>query len=65
MLTIIIICVLFGIFGIGGLFFAVIGGLLKFSLKLLFLSIILFLILLCGVPLLLGGLVFGGLAFLF
>ena len=65
MLTLIIICALFGVFGIGGVIFAVVGGLLKFSLKMLFFSITLFLLLLCGIPLLLAGLVFGGLVFLF
>jgi hypothetical protein len=65
MLTIILLCLVLTLFGMGGLVFAVVGGLLKFSLKLLAFSILLLLILLCGIPLLLAGLFFGGLAFLF
>ena len=49
----------------GGLVFAIAGGLLKFSLKLLAVSTLLLVILLCGLPILLAGLFFGGLAFLF
>ena len=65
MLTIIILCTLFTMFGIGGLVFAIVGGLLKFSFKLLIFSITLIIVILCGIPLLLAGLFFGGLAFLF
>ena len=65
MLMIIILCILLSLFGIGGLVCAVAGGLLKFSLKLLIFSITLIITILCGIPLLLAGLFFSGLAFLF
>lgn len=65
MLTIIILCLLCTLFGIGGLVFAIASGLLKFSFKLLIFSITLIITILCGIPLLLAGLFFGGLAFLF
>lgn len=65
MLTIIILSILFTLFGSGGLVFAVAGGLLKLSFKLLIFSILLIIVVLCGIPLLLAGLFFGGLAFLF
>ena len=65
MLTLIILCILFSIFGVGGLSFAVAGGLLKLSFKLLIFSITLIITILCGIPLLLAGLFFGGLAFFF
>lgn len=65
MLTIIILSILLTLFGMGGLVFAIAGGLLKFSLKLLAFSILLLVVLLCDIPLLLAGLFFGGLAFLF
>ena len=65
MLTIIILCLLLTLFGMGGLVFAIAGGLLKFSFKLLIFSITLIIATLFGIPLLLAGLFFGGLAFLF
>ena len=65
MLTPIVLCILFTMFGIGGLIFAVAGGLLKLSFKLLIFSITLINTILCGIPLLLAGLFFGGLAFFF
>ncbi|AIW89407.1 hypothetical protein JO41_05960 [Treponema sp. OMZ 838] len=65
MLTIIILCLLLTLFGMGGLVFAIAGGLLKFSFKLLIFSITLIIAILFGIPLLLAGLFFGGLAFLF
>ena len=65
MLMIIILCILLTLFGIGGLVFAIAGGLLKLSFKLLTFSILLIIAILCGIPLLLAGLFFGGLAFLF
>ena len=65
MLMIIILCILLTLFGIGGLVFAIAGGLLKLSFKLLTFSILLIIAILCGIPLLLAGLFFGGLTFLF
>ena len=65
MLVIMILCILLTLFGIGGLVFAIAGGLLKLSFKLLTFSILLIIAILCGIPLLLAGLFFGGLAFLF
>ena len=65
MLALIILCILFSIFGVGGLIFAVAGGLLKLSFKLLIFSITLIITILCSIPLLLAGLFFGGLAFFF
>lgn len=65
MLTIIILCLLFSIFGIGGLIFTIAGSLLKFSFKILTFNMALFIIFLCGTPLVLVSLLFGGLAFLF
>lgn len=65
MLALVILCLLFTVFGIGGLACAVAGGLLKFSFKLLIFSITLIITILCGIPLLLAGLFFGGLAFFF
>ena len=65
MLMIIILCILLTLFGIGGLVFAIAGGLLKLSFKLLTFSILLIIAILCGIPLLLAGFFFGGLAFLF
>ncbi|UTC42796.1 MULTISPECIES: hypothetical protein [unclassified Treponema] len=65
MLTIIILCLLLTLFGMGGLVFAIAGGLLKFSFKLLIFSITLIIAILFGIPLLLAGLFFGGLVFLF
>ena len=65
MLMIIILCILLTLFGIGGLVFAIAGGLLKLSFKLLTFSILLIIAILCGISLLLAGLFFGGLAFLF
>ena len=65
MLTLIVLCILFTIFGLGGLIFTVAGGLLKLSFKLLTFGILLLIVILCGIPLLIAGLFFGGLAFLF
>ncbi len=65
MLTPIVLCILFTMFGIGGLIFAVAGGLLKLSFKLLTFGILLLIVILCSIPLLLAGLFFGGLVFLF
>ena len=65
MLTLIVLCILFTIFGIGGLIFTVAGGLLKLSFKLLTFGILLLIVILCGIPLLIAGVFFGGLVFLF
>ena len=65
MLIIIVLCLLLTLFGMGGLVFAIAGGLLKFSFKLLIFSITLIIAIFFGIPLLLAGLFFGGLAFLF
>ncbi|MEL3906276.1 MAG: hypothetical protein P1P65_04500 [Treponema sp.] len=65
MVGILILCILFGFFGISGLFFAIVGGLIKLSIKLVVFGVLLCFILLFGVPALLAGLFFGGLALLF
>lgn len=65
MVSFIILCLLFSVFGVGGLFFAVLGGILKFSLKLCMFGIILMIVLLCVLPLFLGAMIFGGLALFF
>lgn len=65
MLTIIMRCLLFLIFGIEGLIFTIAGSRLKFSFKILTFSMVLFIIFLCGTPFVLVSLLFGGLALLF
>ena len=65
MFTIMLLMFLFALFGIGWFVLALARGLLSLSFKILTGGIVLLIILICGIPLLMAGLFFGGLAILF